>query len=64
MIGEYPAYQIKFDDRDFWQYNVCTFDERGLEPIPININFSIAGRKEVEMPFLRRNKKRKIYGLS
>ena len=45
MIGEYPAYQIKFDDRDFWQYNVCTFDERGLEPIPININFSIVGRK-------------------
>lgn len=45
MIGEYPAYQIRFDDRDFWEYNVCTFDERGLEPIPININFSIVGRK-------------------
>lgn len=45
MVGEYPAYQIKFDDRDFWEYNVCTFDERGLEPIPININFSIVGRK-------------------
>lgn len=46
MIGKYPAYQIKFDDKDFWQYNVCTFDERGLEFVGIDaINFFVIGRK-------------------
>jgi hypothetical protein len=46
MIGKYPAYQIKFDDRDFWRYNDCIFDERGLEFVGFDaINFYIVGRK-------------------
>ncbi len=45
MIGEYPAYKIKFDDRNFWQYGICSFDERGLEFAEIGITFVIIGRK-------------------
>lgn len=46
-IKKLPAYKIKFDDKSLGCNEWCDFDERGLVPVGININFLIIGKKVI-----------------